>query len=33
LELVHAYYRITNPKVRKRLFELTKSLGKVVDDS
>ena len=33
LELVRAYYRITNPKVRKRLFELTKSLGKAADDS
>ena len=29
LELVRAYYRITNPQVRKRLFELTKSLGTV----
>ena len=27
LELVRAYYRIYNPKVRKRLFELTKSLA------
>jgi len=27
LELVRAYYRITDPHVRKRLFELTKSLG------
>jgi len=27
LELVRAYYRITDPKVRKRLFELTKSLA------
>ena len=27
LELVRAYYRITDPKVRKRLFELTKALG------
>ena len=27
LELVRAYYRIFNPKVRKRLFELTKSLA------
>ncbi len=26
LELVRAYYRIADPKVRKRLFELTKSL-------
>jgi len=28
LELVRAYYKITNPSVRKRLFELTKSLAK-----
>jgi transcriptional regulator with XRE-family HTH domain len=27
LELVRAYYRITDSKVRKRLFELTKALG------
>ena len=27
LELVRAYYRISSPKVRKRLFELTKSLA------
>jgi transcriptional regulator with XRE-family HTH domain len=27
LELVRAYHRITNPTVRKRLFELTKALG------
>jgi len=27
LELVRAYYKITNPRVRKRLFELTKSLA------
>jgi transcriptional regulator with XRE-family HTH domain len=27
LELVRAYYRITEPQVRKRLFELTKALG------
>jgi len=33
LELVRAYYRIANPKVRKRLFELTKSLGKAGDES
>ena len=26
-ELVRAYYRITEPAVRRRLFELTKSLG------
>ena len=27
LELVRAYYRITDPKVRKRLFEMAKALG------
>jgi transcriptional regulator with XRE-family HTH domain len=27
LELVRAYYRISDPTIRKRLFELTKSLG------
>ncbi|MFO1060164.1 MAG: helix-turn-helix domain-containing protein [Dongiaceae bacterium] len=27
LELVRAYYRITDPRVRKRIFELTKSLA------
>ncbi len=27
LELIRAYYRITDPRVRKRVFELTKSLG------
>jgi len=27
LELVRAYYRITDPAVRRRLFELVKSLG------
>ena len=27
LELARAYYRIPDPKVRKQLFELTKSLG------
>ncbi len=27
LELVRAYYRIAEPSVRKRLFELTKSLA------
>ena len=31
LELVRAYYRIANPKVRKRLFELAKSLAKASD--
>jgi transcriptional regulator with XRE-family HTH domain len=36
LELVRAYYRIVDPSIRKRLFELTKSLAHsfadVVDD-
>ncbi|HTE35730.1 MAG TPA: helix-turn-helix domain-containing protein [Reyranella sp.] len=27
LELVRAYYKIEKPRVRKRLFEMTKSLG------
>ena len=27
LELVRAYYKITDAHVRKRLFELTKALG------
>jgi transcriptional regulator with XRE-family HTH domain len=27
LELIRAYYRIADPAVRKRLFELTKALG------
>jgi transcriptional regulator with XRE-family HTH domain len=27
LELVRAYYRISDPKLRKRVFELTKSLA------
>ena len=27
LELVRAYYRVTDPAVRKRLFDLVKSLG------
>ena len=30
LELVRAYYRITNPRVRRHLFDLTKALGKTV---
>ncbi len=28
LELVRAYYKIENPHVRKRLFEMVKALGK-----
>lgn len=31
LELVRAYYRISDPQVRKRLFELAKSLGTAED--
>ena len=31
LELVRAYYRIKNGKVRKRLFELTKTIAKADD--
>ncbi len=27
LQLVRAYYKITDPEIRKRLFELTKALG------
>ncbi len=27
LELVRAYYKITEPEIRKRLFEITKALG------
>jgi transcriptional regulator with XRE-family HTH domain len=33
LELVRAYYRIADPQVRKRLFELAKSLGTVEEAS
>jgi hypothetical protein len=28
LELVRAYYKIDDPAVRKRIFELTKSIAK-----
>ncbi|MDP6109239.1 MAG: helix-turn-helix transcriptional regulator [Rhodospirillales bacterium] len=28
LELVRAYYRIADPKIRKRIFELTKAVAK-----
>ncbi len=31
LELVRAYYRIEDPKVRKRVFELTKSIANASD--
>ncbi len=27
LELVRAYYKISNPQVRKRLYEMTKALS------
>ena len=27
LELVRAYYKISNPQIRKRLFEMVKALG------
>ncbi len=30
LELVRGYYKITDPQIRKRLFELTKTLGAAV---
>lgn len=33
LELVRAYYRIVDPKVRKRVFELTKSIANAAEDS
>ena len=33
LELVRAYYRISDPRVRKRLFELTKSMAIGSSDS
>lgn len=29
LELVRAYYKISDPKTRKRLFELTKAIAKM----
>ncbi len=31
LELVRAYYRITDPTVRKRMFDLMKSMGPAED--
>ena len=31
LELVRAYYRIEDPTVRQRLFDLTKILAKTAD--
>ena len=32
LELVRAYYRITDPRVRKRMFELTKAVAGSSDE-
>lgn len=32
LELVRAYYRIADPRVRKRVFELTKAVATGTDD-
>ena len=32
LELVRAYYKITDPKVRKRIFEMVKTLAKADGD-
>jgi len=31
LELVRAYYKITEPRVRKRVFELTKAIARAAD--
>ena len=31
LELVRAYYKIEDPKVRKRVFELTKSIANATE--
>jgi hypothetical protein len=33
MELVRAYDKITDPKIRKRLFELTKALGAAASKS
>ena len=33
LELVRSYYKIKDPKVRRRIFDLTKQLGKSFSDS
>ena len=32
LELVRAYYKIRDPRIRKRLFEMTKALGAARDE-
>jgi len=31
LELVRAYYRITDPQVRRRLFDLTKAIANAIE--
>ncbi len=33
LELVRAYYKISNPQIRKRLFEVTKAIGVASNDN
>ena len=33
LELVRAYYKIVDPQVRKRLFEMTKALGAAAESA
>ncbi len=33
LELVRAYYKISDPRVRKRLFEMTKAIGAASNDN
>lgn len=33
LELVRAYYKISDPATRKRLFELTKAIGAMADET
>ena len=33
LELVRSYYKISDPRVRRRIFELTKQLGKSFADN
>ena len=32
LDLVRAYYKINDPLIRRRIFELTKQLGKTLND-
>ncbi len=33
LELVRAYYKISDPQIRKRLYELTKALAAAASSS